>query len=684
MGYIALSKERNDEDSEVLYLPFAIFKVQYYIKLQKNIYRNGIIHPDGSTLKRKQCGEMSAATSAGHVMSDKVVTKTQKVSTESDDRQKSCLDQDMPSKSVLQSPTSKSPIGQHKENDSEVHVSSEENSSTEIHSTLEMEVDVIPGDNAEDSMDDVIEILDSDSDDLQESENHVKESDCQRMAVTKSDKLDCKGGKIGEQVLVTEIVGQRAEKDEDMEDKVVFTEVKDRDWRPCFQNEKGKVDGLPGSDACEYSDSDVGDADNDETDHKVMGEHTSEEKEPAQSKDSEQSIHVRKNNVGCSGVESSGVASRTRAKSGSRVVAAEEKILGKKRKSKDATDNRKSISPEIKDPGAVESSADIEEEAEITRAKSGSRVLAAKEKFLCKKRKSKDATDNRKSISPEIKDTGAVESSVDIEEEAEKCDEVSPSMSTYSLRKRKRISYVEDTCVDRDSAGVYQSDPNYVMKKKWKRMKQSGSFDDNEENMCFDLEKDGGKTIHETNKEKSGEDKTDPGYLVEEEFETVDGGGVNHVKTEAEENEYTCVVCLSTFSTAGELEDHNKIHRNIDVHKCGLCNKSFLAAHHLRRHVRECRLTFGLTACDLCGYMPADNADSESHTKGHRVQNPYPCPRPECKSRLPSYDSVVNHFKNKHCKYCVITIFHKNLNYLCPLQARIQEFPSGGPTFRKF
>ena len=607
MGYITLSKERNNEDSEILYLLFAIFKVQC-IKLQRNICRNGMLHPDGSTLKRKQCGEMSAAISAGHVMSDKVVTKTQKVSTESDDRQKSCLDQDMLSKSVLQSPSSKSPIGQHKENDdSEVHVSSEENSGTEIHSTLEMEVDVIPDDNAEDSMDDVIEILDSDSDDLQESENHVKESDCRRMAVTKSDKFDCEGGKIGEQVLVTEI-GQKAEKDEDIEDKVVFTEVKDRDWRPCFQNEKGKMDGLPGSDACEYSDSDVGDADNDETiqwNPEVMDEHTSGEKEPAQSKDSEQSIRVRKNNVGCSGVESSGVASRTRAKSGSRVLAAEEKFLSKKRKSKDATDNRKSISPEIKDPGAVESS-------------------------------------------------------VDIEEEAEKCDDESPSTNTYSLRKRKRISYVEDTCVDRHSAGVYQSDPNYVMKKKWKRMKQSGSFDDNEENTCFDLEKDGGKTIHETSKEKSGEDKTDPGYLVEEEFETVDGGGVNHVKTEAEENEYACVVCLSTFGTAGELEDHNKIHRNIDIHKCGLCSKSFLAAHHLRRHVRECRLMFGLTACDLCGYMPADNADSESHTKGHRVQNPYPCPRPECKSRLPTYNSVVNHFMNKHCKYMyrVITTFH--------------------------
>ena len=565
-----------------------------------------MLHPDGSMLKRKECGEMSAATSDGHVMLDKVFTKTQKVSTESDDRQKSCLDQDscMSTKSVFRSPSSKSPIGQNKENN-ESHASCEENS-TEIHGTLDMEVDEIPGNNSDNSMDGIIEIDDSDSDILHKSDNHGNEiGNCQGIIASKNDELVCEVGKVEEQVVVTEIVGERAEWDRGMEEKVELTGIKSMVWKP-YQNEEGKVNCLPGSDGFEHSDSDMGGDDDDENlqrNPEVMDEHTSGEKEPAQSKDSEQRIHVSKNNVRCSGVESSGVASRTRAKSGSRVVAAEKK-------------------------------------------------------FLSIKWKTKDAKDKRQSKSPKVKDIEASEVSGDLEDEAINCGEESQSTNTYSLRKRKRFSYAEDRYGDWEIAGVGQSDPDYVSLKKWNKRRRSESFDKSGvsksksrgENGCVDLEKDGGKTSHETSKENSGENKTDPGYLVEEEFETVDGGGYNYVKTEAEENEYDCAVCLSTFSTEEELEDHNKIHRNIDIHKCRLCSKSFLAAHHLRRHVRECRLTFGLTACDLCGYMPVNNLDAESHAKGHRVQNPYPCPHPECKSRLPTYDSVVNHFKNKHSK----------------------------------
>ena len=566
-----------------------------------------MLHPDGSTQKRKECGEMSAATSAGHVMSDKVLAKTQKVSTESDDRQKSCLDQDtcMSSKSVFQSP-SKSPIGQNKENN-ESHASGEENS-TEIHGTLDMEVDEIPGNNSDDSMDDIIEIDDSDSDILHKSDNHGNEiGNCQGIIASKNDEFVCEVGKVEEKVVVTEIVGEKAEWDRGMEEKVELTGIKSMVGKPSYQNEEGKVNCLPGSDGFEHSDSDMGGDNDDENlqrNPEVMDEHTSGEKEPAQSKDSEQCIRVRKNNVRCSGVESSGVASRTRAKSGSRVVAAEKKFLSIKWKNKDVTDKRQS-------------------------------------KLL------------------KVKDIEAIEVSDDLEDEAGNCGEESQSTNTYSLRKRKRFSYAEDRYGDWEIAGVGgQSDPDYASMKKWNKRRRSESFDKSGfsksksrgENACVDLEKDLGNSSHETSKENSGGDKTDPGYLVEEEFETVDGGGVNHVKTEAEENEYDCAVCLSTFCTEEELEDHNKIHRNIDIHKCGLCSKSFLAAHHLRRHVRECRLTFGLTACDLCGYMPVNNIDGGSHAKGHRVQNPYPCLRPECKSRLPTYDSVVNHFKNKHCK----------------------------------
>ena len=149
------------------------------------------------------------------------------------------------------------------------------------------------------------------------------------------------------------------------------------------------------------------------------------------------------------------------------------------------------------------------------------------------------------------------------------------------------------------------------------------------------------------NRKGGGDDINDSGYLVEEEFETIDDGStVELIKTEREETEYTCVVCLSKFVTAEELEEHNKIHGDIDVHKCSLCSKSFLAAHHLRRHIKECRKTFRVPPCEMCGYQAKDVEEAASHAAVHVVRKPFSCP--QCPFETIRYAGMSMHFRSAH------------------------------------
>ena len=69
--------------------------------------------------------------------------------------------------------------------------------------------------------------------------------------------------------------------------------------------------------------------------------------------------------------------------------------------------------------------------------------------------------------------------------------------------------------------------------------------------------------------------------------------------------------CDATFTSSGNLKTHSKLHENSKEFQCHLCEKAYLRADTLKRHVLSFHEGKKMYKCDVC------NKSFKGHIKDH-------------------------------------------------------------------
>lgn len=147
---------------------------------------------------------------------------------------------------------------------------------------------------------------------------------------------------------------------------------------------------------------------------------------------------------------------------------------------------------------------------------------------------------------------------------------------------------------------------------------------------------------------------SDFGLEMEEEFEPLNTEKKVKSKPQNDSEQkdsiliYSCAVCHKEFKTEKELEKHSQIHVKLVMFVCQYCKKKFSSGLHRRKHEEFCSKSYGLSACDMCGYKANDVISARIHVSQHKNFTPYVCPL--CYIRTNSYEAIIDHFKKCHSK----------------------------------
>lgn len=109
-----------------------------------------------------------------------------------------------------------------------------------------------------------------------------------------------------------------------------------------------------------------------------------------------------------------------------------------------------------------------------------------------------------------------------------------------------------------------------------------------------------------------------------------------------------CGICEKSFLKAKYLQKHmNVVHLNIINHKCDHCDKGFYSLNekkiHERIHTNEKPLK-----CKLCDYAARNYSLLSKHKETHSDEKKYPCTADECGKMFKRYTSLFKHRKLHH------------------------------------
>jgi len=78
---------------------------------------------------------------------------------------------------------------------------------------------------------------------------------------------------------------------------------------------------------------------------------------------------------------------------------------------------------------------------------------------------------------------------------------------------------------------------------------------------------------------------------------------------------FVCHYGCRAFSTAGELQNHERIHTGEKPFKCGTCDKAFITKSCLKDHISVMHCEIKNFACHVCGRQFALRKDMNRHIK---------------------------------------------------------------------